>query len=100
MIKKTGGSAPVTAQKTAQSEKMKEFVYILKQSPYHRDSERHLELMSDSELKEFKNLAYKCSNDKENLNKRTREECVEWSKLAKKEIEYRSKHKSNDNKKQ
>ena len=62
---------------------------ILKQSPYHRDSERQFELMSDSELKKFKDFAYQCSNDKENLNQRTREECAEWNKLAKKELEYR-----------
>jgi hypothetical protein len=102
VIKRTSspssGSALVTAHKTTQSEKMKEFVDILKQSPYHRDSKRQFELMSDSELKKFKDLAYKCSNDKENLNQRTREECVEWNKLAKREIEYRSAHKSNDNK--
>ncbi len=97
VIKKTGGSASgggaapqgEKKQSNAKTEKMKEYVNILKQSPYHRDSERQFELMSDSELKTFRDFAYKCSQDKENLNQRTREECAEWNKLAKKELEYR-----------
>lgn len=94
MIKKTDSSKGSASRETkkrgdAKDEKTKEFVNILKQSPYHSDSTRHFELMSDSELKKFRDLAYHCSNDKENLNQRTREECAEWNKLAKKELEYR-----------
>lgn len=107
VIKKTSDSAPAATQKTTQSRKksskpasqemMEEFMDILKQSPYHRDSKRQFDSMSDSELKKFKDLAYKCSND-ENLNQRTREECEKWGELANKEIENRSENKSNDNK--
>lgn len=110
VIKKTGassgGSTPAAAQKTAQSEKMKEFVNILKQSPHNRDSERHLEQMDVDELKRFIDFAHKCWLDDENLNRSTRLQCKEWRDLAKKELagkdkearatqqenEYRKKH--------
>lgn len=110
VIKKTGApsgsSAPAAAQKTAQSEKMKEFVNILKKSPYNSDSEHHLEQMDVDELKRFIDFAHKCWLDDENLNRSTRLQCKEWRDLAKKELaskdeearatqqenEYRKKH--------
>lgn len=83
-------------KKEDKEEELKGFAYTIKQAP----DERHVEEMSDAELKRFRVFAYKCSIDFENLNKLTRQRCKQWADIAGTEIGSRNREARKEQEKQ